>query len=203
MDDFAQGASPASAGQPRSRRRGTELEDALLEAAWEEVNAVGYAHLTMEGVAARAQTSKPVIYRRWPSRAALVLAAMRRRVSSLASEVPDTGDLREDVLIVLRQFKRSYEQVGPDIAHGLMSELHDMPPDAFEVLPGVMSTILARGAARGEVDLDGVTPRVASLPGDLLRHALMLSRTPVTEEFLSEVVDDIFLPLVRRPPKAG
>jgi AcrR family transcriptional regulator len=69
------------------------------------VSALGYANLTMEGVATRAGTGKAVLYRRWPNRAALVLAAMRRRVGPLASQVPDTGDLRQDVLIVLRQFR--------------------------------------------------------------------------------------------------
>lgn len=89
--------------RPHGRRRhGAELEDALLQAAWDEVTSVGYANLTMEGVAARAHTSKAVLYRRWPGRAALILAAVRRRVIPITREVPDTGDLREDVLAVLR-----------------------------------------------------------------------------------------------------
>jgi AcrR family transcriptional regulator len=186
----------AGDGGGRSRRRGAKLDDALLQAAWEEVSAVGYANLTMEGVAARARTSKAVLYRRWPNRAALVLAAMRRRVGSIASEIPDTGDLRQDVLIVLRQLGHRYQEVGPDITHGLMTELHDIPTDVFEVVPGVMMAILTHAAQRGEVRLDHVTPRIAALPGDLLRHDLLLSRGSVSEAFLAEVVDDIFLPLV-------
>jgi Bacterial regulatory proteins, tetR family. len=181
----------------RSRRRGAVLEDALLDAAWEEVRAVGYADLTMEGAAARARTSKAVLYRRWPNRAVLVLSAMRRHVVSLVSEIPDSGDLREDVLIVMRQFRQRYEAVGPDITHGLLTELRDIPDDAFEVVPGVMTTVLAHAAERGEICLDKVTPRIIALPVDLLRHALMLSRTPVSEEFMAEIVDEVFLPLVR------
>jgi len=84
----------------RVRRHGAELENALLQAAWDEARAVGYAGLTMEGVAARAGTGKAVLYRRWPRRAELVLAAMRHHLGSISSEIPDTGDLREDVLIV-------------------------------------------------------------------------------------------------------
>jgi AcrR family transcriptional regulator len=183
-------------GQVRSRRRGGQLEDALLRAALEEVSAVGYAKLTMEGVAARAGTSKPVLYRRWPNRAALVLAATRHRLASITSEIPDTGDLRQDVLTVLWQFRDRYQQVPPDITHGLMTELPDMPNDVFEVVPGVMMTILGHAAARGEVRLDKVTPRVAALPGDLLRHELLLSHGPVPDASLAEIVDDIFVPLV-------
>jgi hypothetical protein len=46
------------------------------------------------------------------------------------------------------------------------------------------------------VRLDKVTPRVAALPGDLLRHDLLLSQGPVSDASLAEIVDDIFLPLV-------
>jgi len=50
-----------------TRRRGAELEAALLDAAWDELQAVGYAGLTMEAVADRAGTSRAVLYRRWPN----------------------------------------------------------------------------------------------------------------------------------------
>ncbi len=75
-------------GQPP---RAGHTDAVALRAAWEEVSEVGYAQLTMEGVAARAGTSKPVLYRRWPNRAALVLAAMRRQVVPISSDIPDTG----------------------------------------------------------------------------------------------------------------
>ncbi|MEU4746994.1 helix-turn-helix domain-containing protein, partial [Actinosynnema sp. NPDC023658] len=64
----------------KSRRRGAQLEQAILDAAWDELCEVGYARLTIEGVAIRAGTSKSVIYRRWGSRAELALAAWFRRV---------------------------------------------------------------------------------------------------------------------------
>jgi transposase len=53
----------------------------------------------------------------------------------------DTGDLRQDALTVLWQFRDRYQQVPPDITHGFMTELPDMPNDVFEVVPGVMMTI--------------------------------------------------------------
>ncbi|HET6742594.1 MAG TPA: helix-turn-helix domain-containing protein, partial [Kribbella sp.] len=54
------------------RGRGAELEAVLLDAAWAELMESGYARLTMEAVAARAQTGKQVLYRRWRNRAELV-----------------------------------------------------------------------------------------------------------------------------------
>ena len=53
------------AGAAQTRRRGAELEQAILDAAWEQLIAEGYEHFTIDTVAARAQTSKPVLYRRW------------------------------------------------------------------------------------------------------------------------------------------
>jgi AcrR family transcriptional regulator len=178
------------------RRHGAELEHALLQAAWDEVSAVGYAGLTMEGVAARAGTGKAVLYRRWPKRAELVLAAMRHHVGSITSQIPDTGHLRQDVLIVLGQIRDRAEQVGPDIVHGLRMEAHDLPPETFEITPGVMMTLLTRAAERGEVRPEKITPLIAALPGILIRHELFLSDATVSQAYLTEIVDDVLLPLV-------
>jgi AcrR family transcriptional regulator len=72
-----------------TRRRGEALEDALLDAAWDELVEVGYGRFTIDGVAARAGTSRPVIYRRWPVRSDLAIAAVRRRAGR-----DDRGDRR-------------------------------------------------------------------------------------------------------------
>lgn len=178
------------------RRRGAELESALLQAAWEELELVGYSNFTMEAVAARAGTSKPVIYRRWPSRAQLVLAALRRQVPSITEQVPDRGDLRRDTLTLLGHLRSRQQIAGVEVIHGLLAELRDVPRDIFGVVPDVMLQVLARAQERGEVRPERVTARVAALPGVLLRHEMMVSRGPITDEFLAEVVDEVFLPLV-------
>jgi len=67
---------PHSGG--RTRRRGAALEAALLDAAWDELQVTGYQAMTMEAVADRAGTSRAVLYRRWPKRAELVVATLRR-----------------------------------------------------------------------------------------------------------------------------
>src|SRR5687767_8812771 len=85
-----------------SRRRGRELEDALLDAAWEELVEVGYARLTFEGVAARAGTSRPVLYRRWLNRSDLAIAAIRRQRWTNPVATPDTGTVRGDLIALLR-----------------------------------------------------------------------------------------------------
>src|ERR1022692_411234 len=83
--------------RPGTRRRGEQLENAIFDAILGELAEVGYHRLTMEGVAARAGTGKGALYRRWPSRESLVLAALRGRLPSL-DEQPDTGSVRGDLV---------------------------------------------------------------------------------------------------------
>jgi AcrR family transcriptional regulator len=181
----------------QQRRRGAELEDILLRAAWEELAETGYAGLTMEGVAARAHTGKQVLYRRWRNRPELVIAAMRHNTGSIMQRIPDTGELRGDILAVLRHMVRRQREIGPDVAHGLMAEAYEVDPGAFEVMAGVMTAILDRAAERGEIPSADLSARVATVAVDLVRHEMLLRRHSVSDKTVREIVDDVFLPLVR------
>src|SRR5579863_5809356 len=94
------------AGPTRHRRRGEELEAAILEAAWDELVDVGFAKLTMESVAARAKTGVAVLYRRWPRKDDLVLDAIQHYGATHPVAIPDTGSLREDMIGLLSGFSR-------------------------------------------------------------------------------------------------
>src|SRR6202035_2909196 len=85
----------------RQRRRGEELEAALLRAAWDELAEVGFAKLTMESVAARAKTGVAVLYRRWPNKDDLVIAAIHHYGNTHPVQIPDTGSLRDDMIALL------------------------------------------------------------------------------------------------------
>ena len=188
--------------QLRHRRRGNALERAILRAAWEELAAVGYRDLTMDGVAARARTSKPVLYRRWPHRAEFILAALRQERPMLSGEVPDTGSLRGDVLALLRRVSAGINEIGPETMFGLLADLYESPElvaylQAQQAGATAMTTILEAAARRGEVRLERLTPRVVSLPIDLVRHELLQTRAPVPDAVLVEIVEEIFLPLVQ------
>ena len=60
-----------------------------------------------------------------------------------------------------------------------------------------MEAILASAEARGEIRPGQVPRRVARLPGDLFRHEVLMTLQPVPDEVLEEIVDMVFLPLVR------
>jgi AcrR family transcriptional regulator len=188
----------------KTRRRGEALENALLDAAWTELQATGYAGLTIEAVADRAGTSRAVVYRRWRNRADLVIAAMRRHRPLLSGDIPDTGTLRGDVLALLGRMAARLGEVGPETIYGLLGDyLSDAESFArgqdqvLHISADVMTTILKRAADRGEARAD-VEPRIATLPTDLFRNELFMSRTPPSERVLAEIVDNVFLPLVRR-----
>ena len=190
---------------PARRRRGDELEGALLDAAWAELQASGYAGLTFDGVAARARTSKPVLYRRWPTKADLVVAAMKQAGLFERRELPDTGSLREDVLVSLRNFNDSRSDfittIGLYLAN-IASDTGLSPADLRTRLLGDRrsggSVFLERAVARGEVPDRAYPPGVVSLPFDLFRHDLTMTLARVPEERVLEIVDDIWLPLLTR-----
>jgi AcrR family transcriptional regulator len=194
----------------RRRRRGPALEEALLEAAWDELHAAGYASFTIDAVARRAGTSRPVLYRRWPNRAQLVLAAIRAHVPSLRpADFPDTGQLRGDLIAELRVMRDRYYSVGPEIMNGLASELDHLPPDVLDVLLPVTSAIVARAASRGEIGTHPVPAHVLVVPQALLRHDLGLLHHRPTDAELAQIVDDITIPAIqhasrnRGPSHAG
>jgi AcrR family transcriptional regulator len=186
-----------------TRRRGEALETALLDAAWEELDAAGYEAMTLEAVADRAGTSRAVIYRRWPKKAELVVAALRRRRPMLSGEVPDTGSLRGDVVALLTRMSTSLAKTGPEMLYGLLGDyladadlFERLRADVLQIGTEVTTTMLQRAAARGEARPD-VSPRVAALPTDLYRNELLLRRTPPDKGVIAEIVDEVFLPLVR------
>lgn len=190
-----------------TRRRGAALEDAILGAAADELRTTGYAGMTMDRVARRAGTNKNAIYRRWPTRAALGAAAYRRSADAELT-VPDTGTLRGDALALLRAANTMWSSPRGAVLRDLLTAAGD-DPDLLTGLreqaggsgsgtDGAWLTLLARAVARGEAAAGATHPRVASVPMTLLRGEYALLGLPeVPDEVLTEIVDEVFLPLVR------
>ena len=185
------------------RRRGEELEAALLEAAWEELAEVGFAKLTMESVAARARTGVAVLYRRWPRKDDLVLAAIRHYGRTRPINIPDTGSLRGDVTALMRAVsdgRQTLTAVISAVFSGLLADSGMTPMEIRERIMGDRplwsNEIFRRAHERGEIDLDRIPPAVLAMPFDLMRHDLLLTLKPVTEKRILEITDDLFLPLV-------
>jgi len=190
---------------PPTRRRGTKLEAVLLQAAWDELTEVGYAALTMEGVAVRANTSRAVLYRRWPNRPELVVAALRQHAALAPIDLADTGSLRGDVLALLRHMSEGVGEVAGVLSFLIADYFQEagLPPAvlrerAIADTPQseTMAQILDRAIARGEISPESLSPRIATVAVDLVRHDLIMTQAPVPDATLVEIVDKIFLPLV-------
>lgn len=179
------------------RRRGPELEDALLEAAWGQLRREGYARFTIDAVARDVGTSRAVIYRRWPSRAALVHATVRAHTGTLLTHVPDTGSLAGDVLALVHELARRIDEIGIDVATGLLSELEDIPDDARAIAANLFGQVVDRARARGELHDAPVPDAVLSMPGMLIRYAMIAERAAPSDEALDHIANQLFLPLVR------
>jgi AcrR family transcriptional regulator len=188
------------------RRRGVRLEDAILDAAWAELVERGYPGMTLEGVAERAGTSRPVLYRRWPSRTALAMAALARHLAQNPIVVPDLGSVRDELCLLLR---RMSDRARPDmirLVFDMQQDLADKRSSLAEIKadlkaqivgPDVTQTILARAIDRGEIAADRLTPRIVALPTDLARHEVLMTFAPLSDQAITEIVDEVFLPLVR------
>lgn len=183
---------------------GAALEEAILGAAAEVLRESGAGGLTMDEVARRAGTNKNAIYRRWPNRVALGVAAYRRLADAEVT-VPDTGSLREDALTLLRRANSTWSSPYGEILRGLiaaaggapelLAELRDGGGGAYEA---AWLTVLGRAVARGEAAAEALHPRVASTPVALLRNEYMTRGVPaVPDGVLVEIVEEVFLPLVR------
>ncbi|GAA5154691.1 MULTISPECIES: TetR/AcrR family transcriptional regulator [Amycolatopsis] len=185
-----------------TRRRGAALEEAILQAAVDEITESGFGGLTMDRVATRAGTNKNTIYRRWPNRLALGVAAYRRLAEAVRP--PDTGTLRGDALELLRGANRHWSSPLGTIlreliaAAGGASELLAQLENRAEAEAAPWLAILERAVARGEAAPEALHPRVATVAIVLLRNEFVVRGVPsAPDEVLVEIVDEVFLPLVR------
>jgi AcrR family transcriptional regulator len=195
--------------QVRHRRRGEELEQAVLAAAWDELVDAGFASLTMESVAARARTGVAVLYRRWPNKDELVMAALQHYGQTHRIEIPDTGSLRGDMLALLGNVsdRRSiFTTIATATFAGLLANSGLTPAQVRERImddrPFWSVELYRRAAERGEIDLERIPPAVLAMPFDLMRHDLLMTLRPITPERIKSIVDDLFLPLVAAHMKA-
>ncbi len=189
---------------PSQRRRGAALENALLDAAWAELTESGYDELTFDAVATRAHTSRAVLYRRWNGKQELVRAALAHQVTTDFVTAPDTGSLRDDVVGLLQLANEMRVRMVIFVLTRLGDFFHEAgtnPAELAAFTQGGRDTVIdetiRRAVARGEVAPGQISERVARLPVDLFRHELMMTLQPVPQRVIEEIVDDVFLPLVR------
>jgi hypothetical protein len=105
-------------------------------------------------------------------------------------------------MVILNRVSELVDELSPEVIFGLIAELlHESDSPLFaevhERNAKIMREILTRGIKRGEIAAEKLTPRLAALPFDLVRYQLMVLRQPLSAQDTEEIVDRIFLPLVR------
>lgn len=190
----------------RPRRRGDALVGAILAATIEELRESGYAALTMESVARRAGASKASLYRRWETRAALVMDAVYE-IGVLPGRIPDTGALRGDLLELMRLTALALSGPAGEAMRGILAEAlpdHERVRELRARSQGrnrqLMADVLERAVQRGEISPDAVVPMRLEVGAALLRNFFLFQDRALDDDLLVAVVDDVLLPLFRTVP---
>ncbi|BBZ65650.1 putative HTH-type transcriptional regulator [Mycolicibacterium insubricum] len=162
----------------------------------------GYDGLTIDEVAAEAKASKATIYRRWPSKADLVVAAFIEGTRSYAT-LPNTGSLRGDLIAIGHQV---CDQAGEHSANvrAVLTEIARTPElgaalqTFFAQRRALITAVLDAAVARGEIDVAVINDDLWDvLPGYLVfRH--LLPRTPPSDQTVIDLVDQVMLPSLTR-----
>lgn len=194
-------AEAAAAARPRVEG---EREREILEAALDVLADVGYDRLTMDAVAAAARASKATLYRRWDTKASLVLEAVLAQKGPLPA-LPDTGSLRGDLIAShcghggltderqIAIFSAVLTALGRDteFADGFRSRFLGPKVEATHAL---FVRARERGEIRDDVDLDIVG---SALAGIVLHREFVMGEVP-TPERITAVIDQVILPAVQR-----
>jgi AcrR family transcriptional regulator len=178
-------------------------EAELLAVTLELLQEHGYDRLTLDAVATTAHASKATLYRRWPTKAELVMAAFVEGTRQVAVD-PDTGTLRGDLLRLGEQIWAHVSTHASTIRAVLVevsrsAELDAMMQEQFlDQRKALMSHVFARAVDRGEIEASAITEDLWDvLPGYLIYRSVLTGRAP-SSRTVQDVVDNVLIPSLTR-----
>ncbi|MEU1486731.1 TetR/AcrR family transcriptional regulator [Streptomyces sp. NPDC005752] len=186
MDDERPAARPR-----RGPHRDPDAHEAVLSATRELVAELGYKGVTMDRIASRAGVARMTVYRWWPNKAAVITEAVADRLAP--GPAPDTGDVREDALLWLRNLVRTLTLLGdPGVVTGALTErgeagradLRDLLRAHAEPAARLMRNGVARGGLPEGLPLDAI---VDSWIGYVVYRTVFLGQE-ITETDLLDLV---------------
>ena len=186
-------------GRPRDASRDADILEATIAVLAEH----GFDGMTIDMVAARAGAGKATVYRRWPSKADLVIdavACMKRRDLD-PDDLPDTGSLRGDLVALIRAPSIEDAELKTHVMGGILSLVSRDPELAHAAFAAILEpriavnrALLERARDRGETRPDIDVEALASLTPAMVSFRTLAQRLPVTREFLVHVLDEVLLP---------
>lgn len=196
------GGVVTSHASPRRRRRGRQLEDALLDGVWAEMVEHGWAGFNMGRASQRAGASKKSLYSRWPNKSAAIAAAARRSAVTLTSPVASVGDLADDLCNALLSQAELLRGPLGSAARGLYAELPHTSPDTSSLSDDTFplqagNRLIEEARARGELS-DGPIPALAITVGFRLTTLHYLAHDePPGPDAIRDIVESIWLPCIQ------
>ncbi|BDZ47920.1 TetR family transcriptional regulator [Frondihabitans sucicola] len=189
-----------STGRPAGRPRDSAVDVALLKATQDLLIEVGYDRLSIDKVAARAGASKHTLYRRWPDKSQLVVAAVGAPRG--LPPVPDTGSLRDDLLACARAYVDGDDRSEKLLA-GLLSEMARNEAVRVAARDGLgvhytalFLAVLERAADCGQISPGLDLQLIAGAFPAFAFHRVVVDGQGVDEELVTRVIDRIVMPLI-------
>ena len=197
---MSSGKSQAKSSGGAVRRRDDVLMSAIREATRAELAEHRYPGVTFEGVARRAKTSKPVLYRRYRSRAHMVVDAL---LVLPPQPLPvKARSLRGDLLTLLDAIMARFERIGIDTYRSLIADADDelletITAQLAELAEQTIFRALTDARARGEIGPADIPARAATAIAALARDELFFSRGRVDKAAMVDILDNVYLPLIQ------
>ena len=192
---------PTDKPQLPGRPQNEALDRAILKAALEAMSDVGFEAVSITDVARRASTTPPAIYRRYPDKATLLLAALECDLATIANEDADHGSLRADLHGWVRAIFDALSPTRTRILASLNFEARSNPAP-FELLSGTIhrlgsshwQTIVQRAVQRGELGSASIPEVISKVPGALAVHMALMQDPPLDDTSIAELIEVVMLP---------
>jgi AcrR family transcriptional regulator len=179
-------------------------EAELLAATLQLLQQHGYERLTVDAVAATAKASKATVYRRWPSKGELVLAAFIEGCRQVAV-VPETGTLRGDLLRLGEVITAHATQHSATMRAVMVEVSRDpalrdaMQHQFLDQRKALIALVLQQAVDRGEIQAAAITEELWDLlPGYLIFRSILPNHPP-NKTTVQAFVDNVLIPSLTRP----
>lgn len=189
------------------RKRDLTRDPEILEATLDVLAEQGYERMTIDMVAARAKAGKATVYRRWASKADLVIDAVAcmKPVETDFSKLPDTGTLRGDLVAMIKTPAVQDGEKKMKIMLGIASMIARYPElaeaaHAAMVAPRAAANrfLMQRAIDRGEISADADLDKLATLSHAMVSYRSLMLGKAVTRDYLVSVIDSVIIPAAKQ-----
>jgi AcrR family transcriptional regulator len=186
--------------------RGEAVVARTLSATLRELARTGYGALRIEEVAVRAHVNKTTVYRRWPTKEALVRAALLSLTQGHQKmPVPDTGSVREDLMIVVRRVitltnsaegRATMRMFAAESPHSELSRIAESARRTHDAIPlGILRRARLRGELRADVEPTFLFEVLRSACAQTILHT-----GEIKDRFVRQLVDLLLFGALKTKP---